>query len=210
MWMKRGMADDRRSGRTAAFCGIGPGTGILRVGISVAVLAAAVGCGTRGGPASPVPAAAVRLDPVDHDGLLRTVAAHRGRVVVLDCWSTSCPPCVREFPRLVALEATYRGRVACLSVAFDFEGPGGVPQATERVEAFLRKVGAERIVNLLATEEADVMYRKLQLDSVPAVYVWRADGSLARRFDAVDSAARLGRPFTYEDVDLEVRTLLGP
>jgi hypothetical protein len=45
---------------------------------------------------------------------------------------------------------------------------------------------------------------------VPAVYVWRADGSLARRFDAADAAARLGRPFTYDDVELEVRALLGP
>jgi len=54
------------------------------------------------------------------------------------------------------------------------------------------------------------MYRNLELDSIPAVFVWRPDGSLARRFDATDSAARLGRPFTYEDVELEVRALLGP
>lgn len=210
MWTKRGMTCGRGHEGPSAFCGIGPGTGILRGGIVCGMLAAAIGCGTRGGPVPAAPAAAVRLEPVDHDGLLRTVAAHRGRVVVLDCWSTSCPPCVRDFPRLVALEATYRGRVACLSLAFDFEGLGSVTQAGERVEAFLRTVGAGRIVNLLATEEADVMYRKMQLDSVPAVYVWRADGSLARRFDAADADARLGRPFTYEDVELEVRTLLGP
>ncbi|GDX95524.1 hypothetical protein LBMAG47_11880 [Planctomycetia bacterium] len=201
MWTNRGMRGDGRAGCRGAFCGIARGTGILLVGI----VAAAGGCGT---PAAP--AAAVRLDLVDHDGLLEAVARQRGRVVVLDCWSTSCPPCVKEFPRLVALEAKYRGRVACLSLAFDFEGLGSVAEAARRVEEFLRTVNAGRIVNLLSKEEADVMYRKLELDSVPAVYVWRADGSRARRFDASDSAARLGRPFTYEDVELEVRALLEP
>ena len=201
MWTNRGMRGDGRAGCRAAFCGIARGTGILLVGI----VAAAGGCG----PPAP-PAAAVRLDLVDHDGLLEAVARQRGRVVVLDCWSTSCPPCVKEFPRLVALEAKYRGRVACLSLAFDFEGLGSVAEAARRVEEFLRTVNAGRIVNLLSKEEADVMYRKLELDSVPAVYVWRADGSRARRFDASDSAARLGRPFTYEDVELEVRALLEP
>jgi hypothetical protein len=69
-------------------------------------------------------------------------------------------------------------------------------------------VGAGRIENLLSREEADVMYRKLELDSVPAVFVWRPDGSLARRFDDDDAKRRLGRPFTYTDVDVEVRSCL--
>jgi hypothetical protein len=49
------------------------------------------------------------------------------------------------------------------------------------------------------------MYAKLQLDSVPAVYVWKPDGSLARRFDDDDAKRRLGRAFTYADVEAEVR-----
>ncbi|MFN7814497.1 MAG: TlpA family protein disulfide reductase [Planctomycetia bacterium] len=204
MWTNRGMGGAGAGGRRAAFCCSGAGTGILLV-IS---LVGAAGCG--GAPAPPAAPPPVRLTPVDHAGLLREVNEQRGKVVVLDCWSTSCPPCVKEFPRLVALEARYRGRVACLSLAFDFEGLGTVEQAAGRVEAFLRQADAGRIVNLLSAEEADVMYRKLELDSVPAVYVWRADGSLARRFDAADAAARLGRPFTYDDVELEVRALLGP
>jgi hypothetical protein len=44
---------------------------------------------------------------------------------------------------------------------------------------------------------------------VPAVYVWRADGSLARRFDDDDAAKRLGRPFTYADVEATVLEALG-
>lgn len=192
MWAKRAM--------TGALSGI-----VRRWGILAAAFAwAAAGCGTAPPPAPP----AVRLDVVDHAGLMARVAAHRGKVVVLDCWSLSCPPCVREFPGLVRLAALHPDQVACLSLSFDFEGLGTVAEAAGPVRDFLRSVGAERVENLLSGEEADVMYRKLELASVPAVFVWRPDGSLARRLDDDDARRRLGRAFTYEDVAVEVRDCL--
>jgi thiol-disulfide isomerase/thioredoxin len=191
MWAKRCMV--------SAFSGIVARAGIL----PLALLAAAAGCGT----APPAPPE-VRLEFVDHAELLARVESHRGKVVVLDCWSTSCPPCVREFPGLVRLAAAHPDTVACLSLSFDFEGLGSVEAAAGPVHEFLRSVGAGNVENLLCREEADAMYRKLELDSVPAVFVWRADGSLARRFDDDDAKRRLGRAFTYEDVEVEVRACL--
>ena len=190
MWAKRAM--------TGALSGIVRHWGILA---AAAFAWAAAGCGTA-------PPPAVRLDVVDHAGLMARVAAHRGKVVVLDCWSLSCPPCVREFPGLVRLAAAHPDRVACLSLSFDFEGLGTVAEAAAPVRDFLRSVGAERVENLLSGEEADVMYGKLELASVPAVFVWRPDGSLARRLDDEDARRRLGRAFTYEDVAVEVRDCL--
>ena len=146
----------------------------------------------------------VRL--VDHAGLMETVAGHRGRVVVLDCWSTSCPPCVREFPGLVALSRRHPD-VACLSLSFDFEGIGAAEEALPRVREFLEEVGAGSVDNMLGREESDTLYGKLGLASVPAVWVWDRDGTLARRFDD-DSSRDLGRPFTYADVETTVRDLL--
>jgi len=184
----------------------------LRAGIlPLASLALLVGpgCGPRD---VPPPAAAsnasLKLDVVDHAELMRRVAAQRGKVVVLDCWSTSCPPCVREFPGLVRLAAAHPDSVACMSLSFDYEGIGTVEDAAARVREFLASVGAGQVENLLGREEADAMCRRLELDSVPAVYVWRPDGTLARRFDDDDARRRLGRAFTYEDVAAEVRSLL--
>jgi len=148
------------------------------------------------------------LAAVAHAGLMAAVARHKGKVVVLDCWSTSCPPCVKEFPRLVALQERYRDQVVCMSVSLDFEGLDPVDMLVPTVLRFLQEVKAGGVVNLIATEEADTMYKKLQLDSVPAVYVWKADGTLARRFDEGDAKTRLGRPFTYDDVEADVRGLL--
>ena len=39
--------------------------------------------------------------------MARLVKQNKGRVVVLDLWSTSCEPCVREFPHLVELQGKH-------------------------------------------------------------------------------------------------------
>lgn len=161
--------------------------------------------GTLAAPAADAP---VDVALVDHDGLMAAVAARRGKIVVLDCWSTSCPPCIKEFPGLVALAKKYPADVDCLSLAFDYEGIGKPEDALPPIREFLQSIGAGPVGNMLAREDADTMYRKLDLDSVPAVYVWKADGTLARRFDDDDAARRLRRPFTYADVEETVRELL--
>jgi len=199
-----------------------PGRALWRI-LGAAAMLATAGCGTGGAVAptaasaapqaaapatAPVAAGAVDVALVDHEGLLAAIAAHRGKVVVLDCWSTSCPPCVKEFPRLVALAAAHPDDVACLSLSFDYEGIGTPEEVLPPVREFLASVGAGRVVNMLTREDADAMYRKLGLDSVPAVYVYGPDGMLARRFDDDDATKRLGRPFTYDDVAETVRDLL--
>ena len=151
--------------------------------------------------------ASVRL--VDHAELEAEIARHAGKVVVVDFWSTSCPPCVKEFPRLVALKKTHGERIACISFSLDYEGIDAPEELLPTVEKFLDKVGAGGIVNLLSTEEADVVYRKLDLVSVPAVYVYGPDGKLTQRFDEDDATKRLKRPFTYDDVEGVVGRLLG-
>jgi thiol-disulfide isomerase/thioredoxin len=152
------------------------------------------------------PPVEVRL--VDHAGLLAEVERHRGKVVVLDCWSTSCPPCVKEFPGLVKLAAAHGDRVMCLSLSFDYDGLGKPDDLVPPVRAFLEKVGAGQVVNMVSREEADSLYRKLDLVSVPAIMIWKPDGSLAVRYDDDMAARELGRAFTYADVEQTVSGLL--
>ena len=199
MCSNRDMAEGSRpAGDAKGLCGRRAALGMLG-GVAAAGLAWA------GAAADPI-----ELKPVDHEGLLREVARHRGKVVVLDCWSTSCPPCVKEFPGLVRLAAAHPERVVYLSLALDYEGIGTFEEAVPPVREFLEGVGAHRIINMIATEEADSMYKKLDLAGVPAVYVWRPDGSLAVRYDDDHSAQALGRPFTYADVEATVNSLFAP
>ena len=99
--------------------------------------------------------------------------------------------------------------VACLSLSFDYEGIGAPEEVLPRVREFLTDVGAGGIDNMLGREHTDGLYKKLGLASVPAVYVWGRDGKLVRRFDEDDATRRLGRPFTYADVEETVKELRG-
>jgi hypothetical protein len=61
---------------------------------------------------------------------------------------------------------------------------------------------------MVSREEADSLYRKLDLVSVPAIMIWKPDGSLAVRYDDDMAARELGRAFTYADVEQTVTGLL--
>lgn len=183
MWSKRGMS------RTLQICFL-------------------VWAGLVGVCVATEPAVEVRL--VDHDGLMAEIKKHAGKVVVLDCWSTSCPPCVREFPGLVALAEKHGEKIVCVSLAVEYDGFGKAEEYLPPVQGFLEEVKAGRVVNFVGSEEADVIYKKLDLVSVPAVSIWKPDGALAIRYDDDMATRTLGRAFTYADVDRTVTSLLDP
>lgn len=133
---------------------------------------------------------------------------HQGKVVILDCWSTSCPPCVEEFPGLVKLKETFAEKVVCMSLSFDYEGFGEPEDTLPPVEKFLKKVGAQKILNFVSREDADVLYKKMDLISVPAIFIWDAQGVIVKKFDDDMAANELGRPFTYDDVEAVVSNLI--
>ena len=60
---------------------------------------------------------AVRLTIVDFDGIQQQIAKHKGQVVVMDAWSTSCPPCMKEFHNLVELAQAIQPRAGGLHFA---------------------------------------------------------------------------------------------
>ena len=44
------------------------------------------------------------------------VAMSSGKIVVVDIWSTSCLPCITEFPHLVEMQKTHGDKVVCISL----------------------------------------------------------------------------------------------
>jgi len=56
----------------------------------------------------------------DLQGQQVTLSAYRGKVVLLNFWSTSCPPCVAEIPSLVSLHRELKGQgLVVLGIALD-------------------------------------------------------------------------------------------
>jgi len=153
------------------------------------------------------PADGVALTIVDYPGIMEQIAANRGKVVVMDAWSTSCPPCMKEFHNLVELHKKYGPeQVACISLSFDYEGIGKPEEQQDRVLKFLRSQGAT-FTNLLGSEESDALYRKFQLAAVPAVFVYDPAGNLAQRFDN-EQAKSAADAFSYEQIGQLVGELL--
>ena len=125
----------------------------------------------------------VKLDILSYDEILQRIADKRGKVVVMDAWSTSCPPCMKDFHNLVELNKEHGGEdLACISLSFDYEGLGEPAEAAEPVLTFLRSQGAT-FDNLMSNEESDVLYRKFELNSVPAIFVYDRSGKLRERFE---------------------------
>lgn len=176
--------------------------------LTLASAVVAIGCryepgNTKGPPANP----AVTLQLLDYAGIQKLVASHRGKVVVMDAWSTACPPCIKEFPNLVALSTKYGSdKLACISLSFDYDGIGRPEDVRDKVQMFL---DAQRATfdNVLSTDESDVLYRKFNLVSIPAVFVYDRDGKLVKRFDN-ENAATEAEAFTYEQVGAKVAQLL--
>lgn len=139
----------------------------------------------------------------------KLVAAHKGKVVVLDAWSTSCQPCVKEFPNLVKLHKQYGEKgLKCMSMSCDFSGIKNKPPEfyKEKVLKFLTKQEAT-FENVLSNVPLDELLDQMQLSSIPAVYVFGRDGKLAKRFDN-EKAEKEEDNFTYDDVTKLVVELL--
>lgn len=142
--------------------------------------------------------AGVTVEIKSWDETLELVAKHKGKVVVLDLWSTSCQPCLDEFPNLVKLHKQFGSdKLVCMSASCDFAGIKGMPPESYKgqVLAFLTKQEAH-FPNVLLNVESDALFEKLDLASNPAVYVFGKDGQIAKRFD--NDNAKKGEDFTYE------------
>jgi thiol-disulfide isomerase/thioredoxin len=167
-----------------------------------AAFALTLGCGpatksTERPATSSTPAVSLKI--LDYEGIQKLIASHKGKVVVMDCWSTSCGPCIQEFPKLVALHKQHGAeKVACISLSFDYEGIGKPEDVQPDVLKFLEKQQAT-FDNVLASEESDALYKKMNLAAIPAVYVFDREGKLSKRFEGGEA---------YGEVPQLVETLI--
>ena len=68
------------------------------------------------------------LTEVDAEGLKKTVAGLKGKVVFVNFWATWCAPCVAEFPDIVKLYQKYHAKgLEVVAVSFDMEAPTALP-----------------------------------------------------------------------------------
>ena len=119
-----------------------------------------------------------------------TLAASRGKVVLLNFWATWCGPCREEIPELVALESRYKDRLQIIGLVVD-----------EDDENEIRKVIASEGINYpvaMADPETRLSYGGIA--ALPTVFVINPEGRVVQKH------VGLFNPALYET---EVRALLG-
>ena len=128
---------------------------------------------------------------------------------MVDAWSTTCAPCLRDFPQLVALDQDFRKQgLRCVSFNCDYDGiPEKPPEHyRERVLRFLVKHEAT-FTNFQATTPLDVLLETGTISGLPSVAVYGRDGALLRTFPAVNVAAA-GAEIGYDELQQLVSKLL--
>jgi thiol-disulfide isomerase/thioredoxin len=161
---------------------------LMKLGI-LALCCAAIGSGadrlTAGGKDGKV-----ELKAVQHAELVKAIAAHKGKVVLVDFWATFCPPCMEKFPKVVAMhEKKYDKGLIVISVTFD-----EMPKHDKALE-FLMKNKAT-FANY-RVEDADKCQDQWDFVALPTYLVFGKDGKLANKF-TIDPDAK--SQFTMGDV----------
>jgi thiol-disulfide isomerase/thioredoxin len=139
----------------------------------------------------------VQLTPGTWTEVEQQIAEHRGKIVVVDVWSTACEPCLREFPHLIELQEKHPDTLVCVALNSDYAGVRKKPPEFYR-DRVLKVLEAKqaKVVNVLCTEPADELFTELKIDSIPAVFVYDREGQLAAKFD--HRTTNMGE-FTYAD-----------
>ncbi len=142
-----------------------------------------------------------KLEPVKFDEFLKRVANKDARITLVDVWASWCLPCKENFPHLVEMNTRFAGKgLAVASLSFD--DPAEPKQVKDAVEFLTAKKAA--FPNYLLDEEQGVGYEKLNIGSIPAVFIYGPDGKELKRYTMDDP----NNQFTYEEVEKDVVALL--
>jgi len=134
----------------------------------------------------------------------KAIKDQKGKVVLVDCWATWCPPCVKRFPHLVETHEKYAARgLACLGVCMDKYGdPDEYSQ--EKVLKFLKAKGADFPNLIVVDPKADDEALKKLLGNYAAIPYLALFDRNGRRVWSEDERPRLND----EQIDKKIETLL--
>lgn len=142
--------------------------------------------GSAATAAAPAAAPAeVTLRPMKLAEVEQLIASKKGKIVVVDAWSTYCEPCMQEFPGLVGLHTKYGPeKVACISLCANFQGIGK-PTDSEVIDEPLGFLKSQKATfdNVLCADSDSDLYAKWKFNSVPAIFVYDRDGKLLKKFE---------------------------
>ena len=115
------------------------------------------------------------------------LADYRGKIVVINFWTTWCTACVAEIPELVQLENQHKGNLVVLGVSLDSlpddDGDQAPTNSLDEIKGKVARVVESRNINypvfLDVHGDAGGQYNGGEL---PTTVIVDADGNIRRRF----------------------------
>jgi thiol-disulfide isomerase/thioredoxin len=144
----------------------------------------------------------VKLERLNWKQFQARLAANKNiKYTVVDAWSTTCGPCKENFPHLVDMHRKYSGHgLAVISLSLDDPTD---KSAVAEAEKFLKSRNAA-FTNVLLDENLGDGFEKLNINAIPAVFIFGPDGKEVKRFTMDDP----NNQFTYDQVEKTIVALL--
>ena len=122
----------------------------------------------------------IKLEPVNFVQLERAIAAHKGKVVLVDVWGEFCLPCKKKFPHVVQMHKDW-AKDGLVVISLSVDDPDNKIRALD----FLKK-NAATFQNFLlddTEENKDKWEKKLAHTAPPILHVFDRSGKLVKSFE---------------------------
>ena len=132
---------------------------------------------------APAMAAEVTLKKASLADVEKAIAAHKGKVVVVDVWGDFCVPCKKKFPSVVKLAKDY-GNAGLVVISLTLDDADD-KEATDSALAFLKDKGATfENYQLADTDDNRKAYEKKIPHGLPPILnVYDREGKLVKTFE---------------------------
>jgi thiol-disulfide isomerase/thioredoxin len=128
----------------------------------------------RGGAQVPQ---AIDVQVVKYDGLKDVVLKNRGKVVIVDFWSTTCIPCIKNFKHMVEMNKRLaKEGLVSITVSLDPLGEGEKPEDRKARVLKVLRIKEVNFINLILDEPLEFVEKKLRIVKIPSVYVFSRQG----------------------------------
>jgi thiol-disulfide isomerase/thioredoxin len=117
------------------------------------------------------------LEVKDIHAKTHRLADYRGKVIILNFWASWCDPCVQEFPPLIKLMETFKGKVIVLAVSAD--------HTLEDMENFLRAFKVKSEFFIPVWDKDFKLAKQFGTESLPESYIIDGEGKLVKKVAGV-------------------------
>lgn len=116
------------------------------------------------------------------------IAQYKGKLTLIDVWSTNCPPCIKALPSLVELDRKYKAQgLSIVGLVIDEKGTAN--EVTSRVRFFTDK--AKVSYPILREDAARPFSVSFEVHSIPTLLLVDEQGKIILRLTGLTNEAKL-------------------